>query len=86
MFALYFSSILVWMIIIYSLILLFKRQIVDNGWLNKAVTTNTNGYVVLFAISAVPIIRFLMAIGIVIMAYYTEDELNELTKRNDEED
>ena len=86
MFALYLSSILVWMIIIYSLILLFQQRIVDNGWLNKAVTTNMNGYVVLFATAAVPIIRVLMAIGVVVMAYYTEDELNELTKRNDEED
>ena len=84
MLGIYFSSIIFWLVIIYSLIIIFQEKITENGWLNRPVNRKINGYLLLFCISAVPIIRVFFAVAIVLMALYTEEELNELVNRNDD--
>lgn len=84
MLGIYLSSIIFWIAIIYSLIVIFQEKIIENGWLNRPRNNKTNGYLVLFCISAVPILRILFAVCIVLMAMYTEEELNELVNRDDD--
>ena len=71
----YLSSVAVWMIIIYCLCWLFKNAIKNNGWISqKSDTSKTNKLVVLFVLSAVPIIRFIVCVTIVFMSMYTKED------------
>ena len=84
MLGIYLSSIVFWIVIIYSLTVIFQEKIVENGWLKKPVNSKTNGYLLLLCMSVVPILRVLFAVCIVLMAMYTEEELNEIVNRDDD--
>ena len=84
MLGIYLSSIIFWIVIIYSLIIIFQEKIIENGWLNRPINRKINGYLLLFCMSAVPILRLLVVVCIFLMACYTEEELNELVNRDDD--
>lgn len=83
MLGIYLSSIIFWVILLYSLIIIFQEKIIENGWL-KPVSNHVNPYLLLFCMSAVPILRVLFAVCIFLMAWYTEEEFNELANRDDD--
>ena len=84
MLGIYLSSIIFWVILLYSLIIIFQEKIIDNGWVKQPANKNVNPYLLLLCMSAVPILRVLFAICIFVMAWYTEEELNELVNRDDD--
>ena len=87
MLKIYFSSILIWMIIIYCTTSIFKNAIVKNGWVDPNKKSAENGWKCLFILSAIPIIRFLIFVLIIMMSAYTKkqfEEWSEKVKNKDE--
>ena len=83
----YFASIIIWMIIIYSVTTLFERRIKDNGWADKR-DGDINEWKALFILSAIPFIRLLVILCCVFMALYTKEQYNEYVEKikNDKEE
>lgn len=79
----YLSTVVIWMIIILSLILILVEPIDKNGWL---IDVNKKGsikdVVHLFLISTVPILRFALVIILIMMASITEEEFYKKTGIN----
>ena len=73
MLKIYFSSILIWMIIIFCITSIFKQHIKDKGWIDES-KKSKNWLVALFCISAIPVFRALVAAGLLFMASTTKDE------------
>ena len=82
MLKIYFSSILIWMIIIYCITFMFKQSIKDKGWIDES-KKSKNWIVVLFCIAALPVFRALVAAGILFMASTTKDEYQKGTKKDE---
>lgn len=78
----YLSTVVIWMIIIFCLTFIFKESIKKNwyGQINKKKSI-VSGFGALFAISAVPILRFLIVIMIVYMATHTKEEFEKFCKK-----
>lgn len=74
----YLITIVVWFIMIFSAIVICAPAIIDNGWLNK----NKKHYspqqsiLVLFCVSAIPIMRFVMLVMVFVMANMTSEEFD----------
>ena len=79
----YLFTVVIWMIIILSLILILVEPIDKNGWL---IDVNKKGsikdVVHLFLISTVPILRFALIIILIMMASITEEEFYKKTGIN----
>lgn len=73
----YFSSVLIWMIIICCTISIFKNAIVEKGWVDPNKKSSENGWKCLFVLSAIPIIRFFVFISIIVMSTYTKEQFDE---------
>lgn len=84
MLKIYISSVIIWMIVIYSFITIAEEQIIKNGWLNKNRKSNSNWFSMLFCMSAIPIIRVLIFIAICVMACMTEEQYEEWKNSKDE--
>ena len=82
MLKIYFSSILIWMIIIFGITYVFKQSIKDKGWIDES-KKNKNWLVVLFCIAAIPVFRALVAAGLLFMAATTKDEYQESHKKDE---
>ena len=67
----YLSTIIIYAIVILSVCNIFYEPIKDNGWFNdiKYNFSHMPKYTVLFCISAIPVLRILMIIGIIYMAF-----------------
>ena len=80
MLKLYFTSIIIWMIINYSTIKMFANKIIENGWCDGAKTPTMSKLTALFVMSAVPILRVLTWCGILYISFTTKDEFDEWQK------
>lgn len=79
----YLSTVVIWMIIILSLILILVEPIDKNGWL---IDVNKKGsikdVVHLFLISTVPILRFALVIILIMMASINKEKFYKRIKIN----
>ena len=85
MLSFYLSSVIVWMIIIFCIIMLYNKQIQTRY--SKYLKVNTNKVKALFSLfvlSAVPILRLLIAIGIIWVANCGEEDYNRIIAKMDE--
>lgn len=84
MLTLYLMSVAIWMIIIYAMAAIFESSIKEKGWLKDKESKKRGVFTSLFLLSAVPIIRFIVALCIFIMATYTPEQIEEFkNKRGD---
>lgn len=74
MFKFYIGTVICWMIIIWCSIRLCKDNIIENGWLSSAKKLNMTPFGVLFCVSAIPFLRFLMFIVVIYMACVSKDD------------
>lgn len=80
----YLASIIIWMIINYSMVTLFGPKIKANGWVDE------NGIVIgkwkaLFVGSAIPFVRLLVFACFIIMTVYTKEQFDtDFKKRLDD--
>ena len=86
---LYFSSIIVWFVILFSEAIVLKDAIDKNGWLDpqkkRTIIRAVFGYVL---IAAIPILRLFVATMLFVMATYSKeryDKFVELKNKDDEE-
>lgn len=84
MLKIYISSVIIWMIVIYSFVTIAQEQIRKNGWLNENRKSDRNWLITLFCTSAIPIIRALIFIAICVMACMTEEQFEEWKNSKDE--
>lgn len=77
MFKIYISSVIIWMIVIYSFVTITKEQIRKNGWLNENRKSDRNWLMTLFCTSAIPVIRVFIFLAICLMACVTEEQYEE---------
>ena len=79
----YLSTVVIWMIITLSLILILAKPIDKNGWLTDVNEKGSIKDVVhLLLISTIPILRFALAIILIMMASITEEEFYKKTGIN----
>ena len=70
----YFASVLIYMIAISCMCFMFKDQLKSRGWASNQ-SKKQNRLVVLFCLSAVPVIRLMVVVVILYMAVVdTKDE------------
>jgi hypothetical protein len=73
MLGVYFSSLTIWAVIIYAIVCLARQQLKDNGWAEQK-QKKYNWMVVLICVAAVPILRVLVAAGLLFMTTITKEE------------
>ena len=79
----YLSTVVIWMIIILSLILILVEPIDKNGWLTgDSNEGSVKDIVHLFLISTVPILRFALAIILIMMASINKEKCYKKTGIN----
>ena len=81
MLKLYLTSIIIWMIINYSVIKMFANNITENGWYDGVKSTKMNKVTALFVISAVPLLRVFTLFCIFYIASFTKEEFDEWQKK-----
>lgn len=69
----YLTSVIIYMIIIYSMTFIFGDTMKAKGWAASE-KPNTNKLVVLFCLAAVPILRLFVIVSIFYMATHTKEE------------
>ena len=77
------STVVIWMIIFQSIIILFAKQIKKNGWITKEKKKSFIKEIsALFAVSAIPIIRVVFAICFIMMGCTTKEKFDEWVEAN----
>ena len=71
----YLQSVLIFMIIIYSMLQICKEKIKANGWKSEEQQHN-NKWSGLFVLSAVPVLRVLVIVVVLMMAVYTKEQFD----------
>lgn len=85
MISFYLSSVIVWMIIIFCIIMLYSKQIQARySKYLKVKTSKVKALFSLFVLSAVPILRILIAISIILVANCGEEDYNGIIAKMDE--
>lgn len=79
---LYLISIVIWMIMIYGTAYLFEEKIKENGWFDLP-KSKKNPWLMLFFMSAIPIIRVLFLLSVIIMASMTKEQVDEWKNKNE---
>lgn len=69
----YFSTVVIYAIIILSAVRMTKDKIIENGWLD-GVKANGDKWTTLFCFSAVPVIRIILIVSIFMMASKRKDD------------
>ena len=73
----YFSSVLIYAVVIYASTNLLIKFVAENGWLEGAKKPRDNGIPIiarLFLMSAVPVLRFAVVAALFYMAMKKKDE------------
>lgn len=83
----YFSSIIIWFVIMSSLLIVNVDKIVKNGWVNS----NTNGlsfssFATALLLCAIPVFRLAVCIASFVMASMTPEEWEQYKKDNNKGD
>ena len=82
----YLTSILIYAIIIFCTILLFGKNIKENGWFDESKKGSVAVAIIyMFAMSAIPVLRVIVIGGVFLMAGYTKEEY-EKTRANRKDD
>ena len=84
MIKLYLFSIVIWAIMIFGTAYLFEEKMKENGWCDVP-KSKKNPLVVLFVMSAVPIVRVICFIAELMMVGMTREKFEELNKELDDE-
>ncbi len=73
----YFSTVLIYAIVIYASLRVLRKSIVDNGWLEGATDAGEPGGTAtkLFLLAAVPVFRLVVVIMIFVMADKKKNDL-----------
>lgn len=71
----YLTSVIIYMIIIYSMTFIFGDTMKAKGWAASE-KPNANKLVILFCLSAVPILRIFVLVSILYMATHTKEEFD----------
>lgn len=77
----YLSTVIVWMIIIYCVINIFKTAYIKNGWVDIESNSHNNSLKNLVIISAVPLLRLGILCFIIYMASATKEDFEELVDK-----
>ena len=75
MIQLYLFSIIIWAIMIYGTAYLFQDKIRTNGWLNTK-KDNRNPWITMFFMVAIPLIRVLFFVTVIIMVGTTKEKFD----------
>ena len=75
MLKLYLTSIIIWMIINYSMATLFGPRIKANGWVDESGTV-LGKWKALFVGSAIPLLRLLVFTCFILMTVYTKEQFD----------
>ena len=67
----YLVSVIIWMMINYSMIVMFGDKIKSNGWIDRH-EASIGKLKILFVISVVPFVRFLILSCLIYMTIYTQ--------------
>lgn len=86
MLKIYLSTVLIWMIIFYCLLKMFRSSIKENGWLDDIEPAKTGKLFSLFAISAIPFLRLLVFIGVIYITSVTKDKHEKMKDKHEEDD
>lgn len=78
MIELYLFSIVVWFLMIFGSIYLFKDKIRENGWLEYPKTTKKSSWITIFLACAIPLVRATYFLAVLIMAGMTTEQFEEL--------
>ncbi len=88
MFEWYSKSIIFYMFIMCCSSIICTNNAKKNGWIEDAnvVGPSIEGFINLFCLSAVPIVRFLVVLSMFVAATFTKEQLEEWTKKLEEDD
>ena len=78
MIRMYAISIVIWAIMIFGTIYLFEDKLRENGWITEVKNNTKNPWVVLFFMSAIPILRIVFFLVIIMMVGMTKEQFEEL--------
>jgi hypothetical protein len=84
MIKLYLISIVIWAIMIFGACYIFEDKIREKGWLD-APKSKKNPLVLLFFMSAIPVLRVLFFLSVLVMASLTKEQVDEWTKDSKDE-
>lgn len=84
MIKLYLISVVIWAIMIYGVCYIFQDQIRENGWLD-APKSKKNPFVMLFFMSAIPVLRAVFFLSAIIMASATKEQVDKWKKDSEDE-
>ena len=88
MLKIYITSVLIWMIILWSAVALFAPSIQKNGWLDAAGNDNNivrHPVAYLFVCAAVPFFRLLLLSAMVTMSGMTKESYEKIQHRKEDE-
>ena len=74
----YVTSIVVWMIILIGTVYIFEDRIRENGWMKDVKQANKNPWLLVFFMSAIPLLRVVFFIAELMMVAATKEEIDEL--------
>lgn len=80
----YLMSIVIWFIMIYGTAWIFEDKIKENGWLDIPKSTK-NPYLIAILGSAIPIVRVVFFISVIIMIGMTKEKFDDLKKEYENE-
>ena len=76
----YLFSIIVWFLMIFGSIYLFKSKIIENGWLEGSKPVKNGSLITVFLACAIPFVRAFYFLSVIIMAGMTKEQFEEWTK------
>lgn len=82
----YLSTVVIWMIIIWCLMMVFKDRLKKKLVKKEEKKSVVKTLGALFILSAIPIFRLLIAIAIVYMATCSQEEFDEFMNKNKQEE
>jgi hypothetical protein len=76
----YITTIVVWMIILIGTAYIFEDRIRENGWLKDVKQTDKNPWLLVFFMSAIPLLRVVFFISEIMMVAATKEDIDELVE------
>lgn len=83
MLQMYLASIFIWIVILNCVALICASKIINNGWLENYQAFNNKGFMYIFMIACIPVMRLFVAIAIIVMASMTPEEYEALNSDKD---
>lgn len=82
MFNFYISTVFMWAIILFALVILCENFIRDNGYFVDGGKKKDKWFIYCLLISAIPVIRLSVAAVLILMAIYPEKEFYEMIEKS----